>query len=172
MNKTYKPFGLGYHFSFLFLVFLVVVFPIGLLRDAIDSGGILYIILTTIISLFSIYVLFAAWQNLNTKIVVSDEIITIDKPFKKIEVNWNEILEFGKYKSGYYPMHLRFYFKVNKSVDERIEIGVLDFEERDELISTIFNKAQNAKFVTLENTSWIPFVKHIEILQWNQNEKI
>ena len=106
------------------------------------------------------------------KIVVSDESITIDKPFETIVIKWNKILEFGNYKSGYYPMHLCFYFKLNKLVGNKIEIGTLDFKGKNELISTIFNKANNAKFVTLENTSWIPFVKRIEILQWKQSEKL
>ena len=90
------------------------------------------------------------------KIIVSDESIIIDKPFKKTDIKWNEILEFGKYKTGYYPMHLRFYFRINKLVNDRIEIGTLQIKGKDELISTIFNKANNAKFVTLENTSPIP----------------
>jgi hypothetical protein len=56
--------------------------------------------------------------------------------------------------------------------DKKIEIGTLDFKEKDALISTIFNKATNAKFITLENTSWIPFVKRLKTLQWNQNESL
>ena len=108
------------------------------------------------------------------KIIVSDESIIINKQFASIDIRWDEIVEFGKYRRGsaYNPGYWCFYFKLNKLVDDKIEIGTLDFKERDELISTIFDKATNAKFITLDNTSWIPFVKRIETLQWNQNEKI
>ena len=177
MNKVYKHFSLRYYFTSLFLVFFLVMFPIGLLRDAIDSGGVLYIGFTTVISLLFIYALFKIWQSRIIKIVVSDGSFTINKQFESIDIRWDEILEFGKYKYKWSsfnkpPIDWCFYFKLNKLVDEKIEIGSLDFKERDELISTIFNKATNAKFITLENTSWIPFVKRLEVLQWNQNERL
>ena len=174
MNKTYKHSAIRYYFGSLLLVVVLVIFPIGLLRDAIDSGGVLYIGFSLCFSLLFIYALFAIWQNMTMQIVVSDGSFTINKQFETMDIRWDEIVEFGKYRRGsaYNPGYWCFYFKLNKSVDEKIEIGLLDFKERDELISTIFKKAKNAKFVTLENTSWIPFVKRLKALQWNQNENL
>ena len=173
MHKIYKCSGFIYYFALLFLSIIVIV-PIGLLRDAIASGGILYIGFAVFLSLLSIYALFKIWQSRIIKIVVSDGSFTINKQFESIDIRWDEILEFGKYRrrSAYNPGYWCFYFKLNKMVDKKIEIGTLDFKERDELISTIFDKATNAKFITLENTSWFPFVKRLKTLQWNQNESL
>jgi hypothetical protein len=174
MHKIYKHSGVRFYFASLFLVFVLVMFPMGLLRDAIASGGILYIGFSVLFSLLFIYALFVIWQNLTMKIVVSDGGFSINKQFESIDIRWDEIVEFGKYRRGsaYNPGYWWFYFKLNKSVDNKINIGILDFKEKDELISTVFNKAPNAKFITLENTSWIPFVKRLKALQWNQNERL
>ena len=111
------------------------------------------------ISLSLIYALFKAWQNLTMKIVVSDESITIDKPFKTIDIKWDEILEFGKSRGLLFlnsPGYYGFFLKFNKPSNKKIELGALSFKDKDDLITTIFEKAHNARFVYLENTSWIP----------------
>jgi len=174
MQKIYKHSDLRFYFASMFFVVVLVIFPIGLLRDSIASGGLLYIGFSVLLSLLFIYALFIIWQDLTMKIVISDGSITINKQFGSMDVRWDEIVEFGKYRrrASYGQGFWCFYLKVNKSTDKKIEIGTLDFTERDELISTVFSKAPKAKFITLENTSWIPFVKRLEVLQWNQNEKL
>jgi hypothetical protein len=100
-------------------------------------------------------------------VTTSDRDLTIKNALMTRSVNWDEISEFGTYKTLASNHYVRiFYLKANKFGDRRIRVCGDSIEDINGLINEIFRKAVNARFLRIENVALIPFTKKLRITPW------
>lgn len=169
MKTVYKYSGTTY-FALIFFVFILyLLFKIFL--SSIESGSFVYMILTFLaFSLWLKYTL-KTLRNSLKKVTLSSKGVHIDMPFKKLDIQWQDIKEFGRArKLGLLRYYWSFYVKTAKSEDKRIEIGEQELKGIDELVKKVFKQAKNAEFVSRVNVSPIPFMRKMEAIPWDGKE--
>jgi hypothetical protein len=174
MNKVFRyPYKIGYPV----IVIIAIVFGLifyGFFRDAYSSQSNGYMAAILIIFGGLYYSLFIGFKHNATKIIVNDDALIIDMPFKDQRIfRWHEIKEFGRYKKAApYSYRWFFYFKTMKTETKKILLFSELIVEGQDLIDTIFSKAVNAKFVVIRNISLIPFIKKNIIENWKEAKDI
>jgi hypothetical protein len=118
--------------------------------------------------------LILAWmRSVGLICVVCDDFgIQVKNVFRRVSVKWEEINEFGTYKTGFGAnpaVNRVFCLKAEKYGSRRIRVCDTTLEGLDELIDVIFHKAVNAKFLREENLAMIPFIKKLRIDRWERN---
>ena len=100
-------------------------------------------------------------------VITSDHGLAIKNVLMTRSINWEEITEFGTYKTIAPNHYVRiFYLKANKFGDRRIRVCGDSIEDINGLINEIFRKAVNARFLRIENVALIPFTKKFKITPW------
>ncbi len=154
-------------FVFILIGLLVSLF----LYDAIYKSDFKYIVASSILFLFFLFMTYLFLKNLTLLVSTDDNFIQIRKLFNSCKIEWKNISEFGKYVS-YKDRTGKKYVYYIKSVingDKKIKIGTDGLTNINELKTIIFFKAQKAKFVILLNSSIIPFTKKFEPIEWNND---
>jgi hypothetical protein len=138
------------------------------------SEGAMYALITIFLSCLLIFGELYLYGEVTTKIILDDNGLTVNRLFKKYNFRWDEISEFGKsrylFRSPNKSMTWFYYIKSSSTGGERIFLGSLELNNITTLCDVIFKKAVNAKFVILENTSNIPFVRKFTPVEWNHRE--
>ena len=65
-----------------------------------------------------------------------------------------------------------YFIKTTNYGDKRIYIEDEKFSNINEIISTIFQRAKNANFMSITNTSKIPFKENLETTIWNKKDTL
>ena len=165
MERIYQYHKYGY-FSLLIAIVVLGGISGGILIKAIYSNSLFYLLLTLSIFIFVLYNIFKCIQNFKCKYILDDTGITIQKPFSNpITIRWDDIIEFGKRRiTGRFP-YWEFFIQTTDS--EHLKIGNEHLVNAEELVTYLFEKAINAKFSVIENTSWVPFVRKEITTEWN-----
>jgi hypothetical protein len=124
--------------------------------------------------IFPFFGLVLAWMRSTGSICVvcNNEGVRIKNLFRMISANWEEILEFGTYKTGFGAnpeLNRVYYLKARKYGGRRIRVCGKTLQDLDQLIDIIFQNAVNAKFLREENVAIIPFTKKLRIDHWERN---
>ena len=165
MKKEYKRSKADLILLLIFFIPLSYIFgkaSTGYFLDGSFIYGFLFflVFLSIVSSIVSAFV--KAYQ-----INITNDGLTVKKIFNTKYLKWNEISEFGRYqKLGYNFYHWTYYFKSLKSSDNKVKGFSENFPQAEEIISTIFNKAKSAKFISEERSSKIPLISNKEIVSW------
>lgn len=169
MKTVYKYSGSTYFalIFFLFILFLLVKIFI----SSTESGSLVYMTMTFLACSFWLKYTLKTLRNSLKKITVSSKGIHITMPLKKLDVQWQEIREFGRArKLGLLRYYWSYYVRTDKSGDKRIEIGEQELKGIEELAKKIFKQAKDARFVSRINVSPIPFLRKIDAVPWDGKE--
>ena len=172
MEKEFK-----YHKSYylLFLIsapFLYLIVK-GFVYEFRFTGNWMYTLLTISILLFLFILLIRRWYHFQTVVKTTPEKIIIRRPFKTIQLRWNDIFEVGKFKKlGFKRYYWCFYIKGREIDAEKIIFATEDIGELKSLIALIFHKAQNAKFVAIQNAPLFIFLNKKVKTSWDKNEDL
>lgn len=144
----------------------------------VNSSGverIVYILITFLLFCLLVFGELFLYNLCGTRIILDEEGLSIiNIPLKKYNFHWNEILEFGKsrflFRCPSKDLEWIYYIKSSKTGERKIILGGRVLKDINKLCDFIFKNATNAKFVILEDTSNIPFIrKHIPV-EWNRRE--
>lgn len=155
----------------LIAVFAYIFFLRPLVSQNFLSQGIIYVCISIIIiGLFFVMMLYEM-LDLTRKIVISDTTIMINKPFKVIEINWQDILEFKKQEKGFaenagWKYLLKYH---NGRGEKQVELADNNIENLHELITLIFENAKKSKFIQIKNDTFLPFFKNYVISEWEKD---
>jgi hypothetical protein len=170
MKKVFRySYKSGYPVLAIIAIFMGLLFY-GLFSDVYSSESNGYRITALIIVAGFYYCIFLGLQHNGTKVLVNNDTIILDIPFKSQRVfKWHAIKEFGRYKViGVYGTRGVFYIKTVESCDKKILLFKEMIVNRQGLVNIILTKADNAKFVTIRNISSIPFIKNTIIEEWSE----
>jgi hypothetical protein len=178
MKKVYQRSRLN-HFFLIFLIFFdFLLFKITL--SLVESNHFFFAILVFLGFLISFRATVHSFLTIERKVILSKDGIKIIQLFFSKEFKWNEIREFGRYmnqtslfgkligKESYW----NYFIKATHYGDKRIHIEDDKFSQVHEIISTIFQRAKNANFVSIINTSKIPFKENLEKTGWNKKDSL
>ena len=168
-----------YRYSvFLYPTWIIVFFflgliPYGLFRQSWDSDSVPYIVVSDVICLAYLLLVVFIFRILMTKIVISGHGISISRPFARNTISWDEIIEFGKYKRpGAYSSAWVFYVRTGEFEHKKIVLGTAGLVNVQEMVRGVFHYAHNARFVILMNSSMIPFIKNIQVIEWRLDNDV
>jgi|SRR5581483_923395 hypothetical protein len=109
------------------------------------------------------------------RIVVTDDLLSVQNLLHTRSILWGDIVEFGTYTCpGFYWRYSyprRFYVKLYDRQDNRIEVCTEDLDNVRDFLDIVFQKAINARFVIVNNVAWVPFTKEIEVMPWAPHDK-
>jgi len=179
MNRTYT-YGRRFNPLFLIFAFVMVVVPAmvakAYFQEAFWTTSLLYRVVAGMVGLLfaavSLFILVIGVVNFLglRKVIVNEEYLTIQNPVSKTTIRWRDITEFGRCTEGLGPKVRVFYVKTKVCNDKKIHVCTNHLEHLKDLIDTIFTRAVNAKFVTIENLAWIPFTKQLQVFTWDRND--
>lgn len=167
-----------------FFAFTIVILVLGIIAKAFwpelsSASNYTYRIIVMIIFLSMIFCIGLILTTLILnyfgirKIIASDETIIIKNVFNTNKIKWEMINEFGRYKVGTgYCNYTQFYLKTFDCSDSKIMLCTNNLSNIEGLVETVFCKATQAKFITIENTACVPFTKQIEIVPWHKNDSL
>ena len=160
-------------FGYVALFFYTLLFTIMLgtvLFISLRDGSIYIAMVSGGLWLGYLLLLLMAWRVQETVITVTDSSLIFQMPFKRHQISWSDIEEVGAYRmSGVglgYPM---IYIKSCQLCQQKLKVN-LRFIESRELVSILFEKSNHAKFVKLENQSWLPFIRRMKRLEWKKED--
>ena len=162
----------------LIISLLVLVFVgKGLISEALRLKNDSFTILMIVILSGLTYICFKIWQECRAMVVITPDNITIKGPFQSITFKWSNIFEVGRLKKRYYwekfpSYRWYFYIKGHTADAKRVIIANEFMPDIRALLATLFVKASNAKFVTISDTSIIPFCKSDEVSLWDKTEDL
>jgi len=167
MSKEYRVKNRGAQYLALYISFLFVVMLKGVLvPEEYEAESILY--LSVVAALFAVVTAFfvcAIW-NMNKKITTDYRGIVIDRPFRRIELKWDEIAEFGRTEKGYGTVGGWRYYLKSQDRAKQIIFADSTLDNLDDLISTIFENAKKSRFIQISNEAEMPFAKDWHIERW------
>lgn len=149
---------------------LVLCIPLYLLLVVLfDYSGSTLVVLVSVIGLI---LELATWLGAETKIILTDEGLTIGNPLKSNKFLWNEISEFGKYRQRFnrYNSDWVYYIKSSNYSDKKFILGSRGLININKMCLIIFEKASKARFVVLQMDSVIPFVGNREAVTWERDK--
>ena len=146
-------------------VYYYCIFVIGLIRKDFFSEGTTYIAISIIIisSLFVPLVYFIL--DINRTITITTSCIIIKKPFRIIELEWLQIIEFIRQEKVRRPGWI-YSLTFEKNGEKQIDFADNNIENIQELIDSIFKLAVNAKFIEIRNEAFLPFFKKLKPSEW------
>ena len=159
--------------AWIVILFFVGLIPYGLIRQFWDSDSVSYIVISVVICLAYLLLVVFICRIVMTKIVISEPGISISRPFARNTISWGEIVEFGKYRStSAYHTTWVFYVRTRGSEQKKIRLGTAGLGNVQEMVRGVFHHAHNARFVTLVNSSMIPFTKNIQAIEWRLDNEV
>lgn len=119
-----------------------------------------------------VYVWFEMWRGLETCVIVTDDAITLHKPWQSRTIAWSDIDEVGAYRPryAYRVSWWTVYLKARSSGEKKWGLDPFHFRDGRELVALLFEKAPHARFVKFVNESWVPFFSRATALPWDRHE--
>ena len=89
------------------------------------------------------------WRGIATRIITDSKGIRIKRPFKSINLDWNEISEFGRCRGieAYLGRFWVYYLRGSNLENKRIILATRGLKNLEELVLYILFKAPNMKIV-------------------------
>jgi len=176
MKKVYQRSRLNHLFLIFLIFFDFLLFKIAL--SLIESDKILFAVLVFIAFVLSLRATVNSFLTIERKLTLSNEGIQIKQLINTKNYRWNEIKEFGRFKQKTSMLgkivgkedYWNYFIKIIQSGDKSIHIEDEKFSNINEIISTIFQRAKNANFVSIINSSQIPFKQNLETTSWNKKD--
>jgi len=170
MKKTFKYPRFYYLGLFLIWGILGILF-FGLFGEALTGSNTIWKAISIFILVFLIYSCLSYWRGLETSIELTDNGLALRIPFRKYDLLWEDITEFGRIRQFANPYRgyvWTYYVKGKGSKNKKLFLGSVVLSNINELCLLLFEKAKNAKFITLENKSIIPFAKRYTESEWKK----
>lgn len=112
MKKIFR-YSRIYYLGLLFFGFPAIFLAKGFLYEAFPVENYLYSMILIILVFFIVAGFIQWWRSIEMKIITDASTIVIRKPFKSVKLNWEEVLEFGKYRriapyvGGYWVYYIK-----------------------------------------------------------------
>jgi hypothetical protein len=154
------------------LLVLYVMLGLVFIGDSFPSESAPYKLLFILAAFLALVSIVEICRAIERKIIITEDGIEIRKPFDGKYFRWEEIVEFSRFRkrSGPYYVAWHYYLRSLKTGEKRHLIETESFSEIMAVVATIFQRANNARFVTLYHTSIIPFHRDIKSDKWEFNE--
>lgn len=151
MQKVYKYSRWSFLFFIIFGPFFFLLIK-GFLYEAFPIESYAYSLLLLSLVVLLIFILTQYWRDLSTKIITDSEGIRIKRPFKSIKINWNEIVEFGRYRriAPYVGGFWVYYLRCSNRRNKKIILGARGLKNLEDLVLYILFKAHNANVVNVQ----------------------
>lgn len=178
MRSVFRQPGIArllFYAVWIFAAFSLGPWTVALLRAALRDGNFHYQVVSFALLLSLVYLSFKLWRHLEMRIIVTDDAIVFQKPFMSHAIPWREIYEVGAYRPRYMeptPFGWTVYLKARTSGKRKWEVAPLAFHDGKELVESLFERAEHARFLKFVNDSWIPFFSRARALEWDKHEDL
>lgn len=124
----------------------------GFLNEAFPIESYAYSLLLLSLVLLLIFILIQYWRGTATKIITDSNEIKIKRPFQSVNLKWNEVSEFGRYRrvAPYVGGFWVYYIRSSNFRNKRIILGARGLKNLEDLVLFILFKAHNANIVNVQ----------------------